>query len=1720
MPYRALLLFVPAYEAPEWTDLGYLHGEFRDTRRSLDECGYAIDGASDCREFTRIELQRHISDFIEAARPGERLLVYLSGHGFQHHGDHWFAAHDSSVDTDRPTEIGLTNLSLDEGWSRQVENSHAEQVLFVVDACRDRLEPDSGHPLERPYTTPPDSEGLSFLLACAPRRTAAFVAQEDVGYSLFTRALRDVLADAQAPLSTLRLRGLLDDAMRDLRGPSGPGQEARLVGEVGGDPFEFLPPAVPATSYPTRVWDFTEGGSDTASLRVEADFVAQGLANRLADDRKALLDDLWLDWGAGARAAARLEQLLGRLPAEVRFTPAETAVLALAPALYHGFRVACAVDAQRLMRPVGVQHPKLRSAWERYPRLDQQTNRSTDPRRSERDRLVAQGWVVHQSEIRDSSVTDDSKLQYFVESLAGTEQLATVFHIDFVAWLFRSMREGAGVLVEPPGTRDGVEIPLRRQLIGYLLTAAQIMALDLAELPQVLVENSGGHERVGLAQVRRDIAVAEWEFTDRTVRLSAECGHQAVMVALQERVGFLDGLIGAQMSVPGELASLPSRASADEVTPAKDADGNEKFLSLVTRFGLDGPRVRELLIGEQLYGSRTLAVRELYQNAMDACEVRLARETLQNRPAKPSWEGRIEITQGQIGNRRYLECVDNGSGMGREELVHAFAQGGARLSHLSPFMEERRKWESQKIPFRENSRFGIGVLSYFMLADEIEVVTRKFLKKDAPVGAALSVWIGGPDHLFQVRDHPDAINFLDDSCGTRVRWYLRGDVPDDFSCVRALRAVLGVTRFVTTATGEDGADPETWQPDDYRSRPDTVDGLTIDATEPVVPDPDGHVYWCAQGGALLVDGIATRANWYPPGPEPDRDRKATGRMEIAGAVVNLQGPVSTRFNARGFVPRLKVDRSEILDDVFEPIRSRLKQAARSLAGSEVLTVDWLHRTSWKEPRIADAVVEGLVACDALLTQEDGGTSRVARTGYFPADSDLRANWDHFRPPVSRSTETDARERVDRLPAHLALWRYHAHFPEDVARALGEACPADVLTTEPAWALPSDAVLLGGVDSGRSWDRGTYLADALGYADRLNELLTVVLDRLAGLGLPVTVPRRSDVEEIPRGEVLMLLSRDGDADRPWLRAGEAVTTATVLRACEQSPTTPPKAVRFLRTLGYDTSRCSVLLEPASAPAKRARSLLSIRGNDTGPYLSGKADTQHVVEAAGRTGSTPREVRAELESLGASLGFLSLRDQNALSVIQRAEGRPGPESAEPLTVAHVFAAAQALADSTGNAALLLEALGHTLPDDLPPDGSAPDHADLLNTPLRGGGLYMDLDAPVSLPALFALARRSRATPVLTAQRLRSLGVDVPFEDDAMDVSPDELAMLNRVRRHDARIADDDTELDPRDTVPLAHMVHVASERELPLPRIAARLEELGMRCDPLPDPLPPLPGSAEERALVAAWVPYTPQQARTGVPVGRVYTAAEEHGWTVPDTVSTLRRWGLRVAEPEEAFRPGPQADDLTVLSVNTDGGRPWVDLSEVVSTDHVVRAARTLQWTAETARERLLLLGARISRPEEEGVGRTGERATTARRDEGLFRTGAWGAGTLFGRAKLPAAYMMIMADENDLTVLDVADRLRAAGFVLDDHPYPDELPVPEDLLILCENAFTDNDWLPLEEPVGLEHLLVTAHRLGTEVDDIADRMRALGYVVPPVAQMVQDAWDRVPKAAGRPGHTG
>jgi molecular chaperone HtpG len=136
------------------------------------------------------------------------------------------------------------------------------------------------------------------------------------------------------------------------------------------------------------------------------------------------------------------------------------------------------------------------------------------------------------------------------------------------------------------------------------------------------------------------------------------------------------------------------------------------------------------LLSEHLYSGPQVFLRELLQNGVDAISAR--------RAVEPAHRGGIEVVvrPASEDEAASVTVVDDGIGLTLEQATDLLATIGAS--------SKRRDIEAARASFI--GQFGVGLLSCFLVSDEIEVTTRSVTAPDAPVVR----WVGRSDGTFTV----------------------------------------------------------------------------------------------------------------------------------------------------------------------------------------------------------------------------------------------------------------------------------------------------------------------------------------------------------------------------------------------------------------------------------------------------------------------------------------------------------------------------------------------------------------------------------------------------------------------------------------------------------------------------------------------------------------------------------------------------------------------------------------------------------------------------------------------------------------------------------------------------------------------------------------------------------------------------------------------------------
>lgn len=132
---------------------------------------------------------------------------------------------------------------------------------------------------------------------------------------------------------------------------------------------------------------------------------------------------------------------------------------------------------------------------------------------------------------------------------------------------------------------------------------------------------------------------------------------------------------------------------------------------------LEFKAISSLLMGEKIYGDKTLGLRELIQNSIDACRLRQEIELESYEFGEDIYEPKIKVIIDKVKNEIIIK--DNGIGMSNNILKKHFLNIGVSYYNSTDFL-------LKDYNYKPIGNFGIGFLSCFMLSEQVTVITRYY----------------------------------------------------------------------------------------------------------------------------------------------------------------------------------------------------------------------------------------------------------------------------------------------------------------------------------------------------------------------------------------------------------------------------------------------------------------------------------------------------------------------------------------------------------------------------------------------------------------------------------------------------------------------------------------------------------------------------------------------------------------------------------------------------------------------------------------------------------------------------------------------------------------------------------------------------------------------------------------------------------------------------------
>jgi hypothetical protein len=945
---NALLIGVGNYQPPI-SSISVCSNDIARVKQALANSGYSqidiLTTDPNARQPTRNAIREAVHTILEQADPDSTVFLYFSGHGVNVNGIDYLCPSDTPAKFRPGVEQDLVAADLGSLAGESLQKCRAQTIFFVIDACRDYSSSTKGFdsPLAKKGSISEDTRKRVYTLyACRAGEAAHF--DEALGGSIFTIALAAALQPDSDPRTIDEVAGFVEDYIADLCAQAGLQLQTPSL-RLEADHSDKGNRVICAGRGDDRNWEAILEQFRSYTTPPTASIDLELLDDLLRKFQKHLplgqsTQDVWLD----SQQTWRWMNGLNLVSESTGLTAQERALTALVILLCDlALRVTPSaapddpddsiIALARQVHTYEVRAPQVGSDLSR--RAAYLTNR-----RRTSDAQIIKNWLTHQAERRAARVWSTTLIQDLAQDIASIFEVRPTRQSDMQQTIVALAASTLAGVVEPSLPLDFISwsgnsntLRIRKCFATGHLT--YLMSIDLRTFGEPLAHEVGLRSNLDIWVARQQLAELVWSIQEDVLLLIPDirCSHAASDRCARNVVQSIRAFIIANQ------AFLPAYSVSESRILPLNTRGVAAYIPPVPQITLDTNAVRKLLVGRELYGSPLVVVRELFQNALDACRYRFMRErylAMRNPLASSQYVGRIEMSvYKQEDGQLVLDCRDNGVGMGPEEVQGAFTTAGRRFTDLPSFQQEQDRWQEQdsQLILYPNSRFGIGVFSYFLLAEEVEVYSTRQQANGKVLPDSLHLHLSSASGLVTQRKlregEPAAI-----SGGTLVRLFLNETewLGLDASLEQIVEETLGYAEFDLLVS--DGISTRSWEAGSFiGSSPQNVPVFLGDGTQ---------AWWIDGSADLLADGV--RQN-----------------VKTHGYMVNLGGPRR---------PRLSVSRNEVEGWDREWVEGRLAEEVAELDLGALISMEWLWSLTTQSPHLADSIYKALsstIVADIPLT---------------------------------------------------------------------------------------------------------------------------------------------------------------------------------------------------------------------------------------------------------------------------------------------------------------------------------------------------------------------------------------------------------------------------------------------------------------------------------------------------------------------------------------------------------------------------------------------------------------------------------------------------------------------------------------------------------------------------------------------------------------------------------
>ncbi len=327
--------------------------------------------------------------------------------------------------------------------------------------------------------------------------------------------------------------------------------------------------------------------------------------------------------------------------------------------------------------------------------------------------------------------------------------------VEFAGICFSHNEDPLSILDLDQNYLCGPEVYANLQLVAVILRLSDLLDFDAKRTPSILYSHLFVRHPISIIEWNKHRSVEAWAINHKSIQYHAKCNHPAVEASIHAFCDVIDNELSACNNIISSIndfsrshggnidIKIPLKVDRSKIETKKGIDGKPIYLYRETQFNLSKNQVIDLLMGTKLYGDPEVALRELLQNSIDACLLRSALEKSWGTTYVPE----IYIKYSTENNEDILEIIDNGTGMDQNIIDSYYSKVGSSFYKSSEFFDLKSQSRAQFIP---TSRFGIGILSCFMVADTLVVDTRRVYAPHES-SAPINLRIEGQESIFWIK---------------------------------------------------------------------------------------------------------------------------------------------------------------------------------------------------------------------------------------------------------------------------------------------------------------------------------------------------------------------------------------------------------------------------------------------------------------------------------------------------------------------------------------------------------------------------------------------------------------------------------------------------------------------------------------------------------------------------------------------------------------------------------------------------------------------------------------------------------------------------------------------------------------------------------------------------------------------------------------------------------